>query len=222
MPIYGLLKDGSKKPYRCLRDPIVKLSPPLPITTTFDDRGGYYFELVPTSEDQPEFPTRFIDLNAVSPISSQSLAPSSDDADLGVAERLDDDSRIQMRAIKERKGQGKFRRSLLTAYNQRCAVTGSETEQILEAAHIVPHSTQTDDRTSNGLLLRADIHTLFDLSLLTIDTNYRIQVSKVLRSSECAAYDNALLYLPKCKSDRPDRTGLRMRIKEFLDHEQGS
>jgi putative restriction endonuclease len=72
-------------------------------------------------------------------------------------------------AIKLRRGQRKFRNALIKRYGARCAVTGCEVLDILEAAHIRPYRGDADNHPENGLLLRADIHTLFDLDLMSID-----------------------------------------------------
>jgi len=71
--------------------------------------------------------------------------------------------------ILTRRGQQAFRDGLLRAYNGRCAVTGCNAVAVLEAAHIVPHAEEQSYAITNGLLLRADIHTLFDLLLLSVD-----------------------------------------------------
>ena len=65
-----------------------------------------------------------------------------------------------MRAIVLRRGQPEFRRDLIAAYEGRCAVTGCDLVDALEAAHIVPHRGTHTNVVRNGLLLRADIHTL--------------------------------------------------------------
>jgi hypothetical protein len=72
------------------------------------------------------------------------------------------------REIAVRRGQAGFRQRLLDAYGC-CAISGSEVEQALEAAHIVPYQGPGTNHVTNGLLLRADLHTLFDLGLLSID-----------------------------------------------------
>ncbi|HDR9033419.1 TPA: HNH endonuclease [Burkholderia vietnamiensis] len=128
----------------------------------------------------------------------------------------DDEDVVQQRAIKTRRGQGPFRDSLLAAYRRRCAVTGSMIDKILEAAHIVPHAEKTDYMTSNGILLRADIHTLFDEHLLTIDTRYRVKISKLLRHSEYQDYDGKLLkVLPERSADQPSVKALEQRVRLF-------
>jgi len=77
--------------------------------------------------------------------------------------------KIVARQIAARRGQGKFRQGLLTAYGGRCCVTGCSVEGLLEAAHITPHNGISTNVLDNGLLLRADLHTLLDLGLMRID-----------------------------------------------------
>ena len=82
----------------------------------------------------------------------------------------DYDARVRAtRQIVSRRGQPKFRARLLSAYVGRCAITGADAEAVLEAAHIRPYRGPESNALPNGLLLRADIHTLFDLALLAID-----------------------------------------------------
>ncbi|NRF88429.1 HNH endonuclease [Burkholderia gladioli] len=71
------------------------------------------------------------------------------------------------REIAIRRGQAVFRRQLLNAYGC-CAMSGSTVVETLEAAHIVPYQGPGTNHPSNGLLLRADLHTLFDLGLLAV------------------------------------------------------
>lgn len=80
----------------------------------------------------------------------------------------EDQRKIVERQIKERRGQKKFRDQLLRS-NPVCAVTGCELVDILEAAHIAAYRNDSHNHISNGLLLRSDIHTLFDLNLCAID-----------------------------------------------------
>jgi hypothetical protein len=78
-----------------------------------------------------------------------------------------------MRSILDRRGQAQFRDALIEAYKCRCALTDCTTEEALEAAHIIPCSANGEDCVQNGLLLRADLHTLFDLDLFWIDPDTR-------------------------------------------------
>lgn len=108
-----------------------------------------------------------------------------------------------MREIVAREGQGDFRDGLLAAYGRRCAVTGCAVEEILEAAHIRPYRGEHTHRTDNGLLLRADIHTLFDKGLIWIDATGRIQIAERLAGSEYEQWREQELRLPAAPSCRP-------------------
>lgn len=90
----------------------------------------------------------------------------------------------QLVAIRTRRGQADFRDRLLRAYGGTCAVSRSTAEALLEAAHIVPHAVETNYTTTNGLVLRADIHTLFDLHLIAVDAEGRVAVSRSLEWTE--------------------------------------
>lgn len=73
-------------------------------------------------------------------------------------------------ALHGRPSQQHFREDILSAYNHRCALTGCEIPEILEAAHIIPFALDPrNNKVGNGVLLRADIHALFDLNLLEIE-----------------------------------------------------
>lgn len=72
--------------------------------------------------------------------------------------------------IIRRRGHPAFRQQLLAAYEYRCALTSCNALDALEAAYIVPYRGKFTQHPSNGLLLRADLHTLFDLGKLAIDT----------------------------------------------------
>lgn len=74
-----------------------------------------------------------------------------------------------LREIRARRGQRKFRDALVAAYAGRCAVTGCSVLDVLEAAHITPYLGPATNHVTNGLLLRADLHTLFDMLLLAVD-----------------------------------------------------
>jgi hypothetical protein len=79
----------------------------------------------------------------------------------------DDDTR-QAYARRVRKGQSRFRKALQNLYGSRCAFTGTPEEAVLEACHIISHAKTGDNSLDNGLLLRSDIHVLFDDHLITL------------------------------------------------------
>jgi len=79
-----------------------------------------------------------------------------------------------------RQGQGTFRRLVLSAYENRCAITGERTLPVVEAAHIAEFSRHQRHEVANGVALRADIHKLFDRGYVSIRPDYRFVVSKTL------------------------------------------
>lgn len=94
---------------------------------------------------------------------------------------------LRERAVAEvvrRRGQAKFRTALLEAYGGRCAITGCDAVDALEAAHILPYRGDHSNHPSNGLLLRADLHSLFDLGLIAIDEEHRVIVAPRLVPTE--------------------------------------
>lgn len=74
-----------------------------------------------------------------------------------------------LRSIRVRRGQKSFRDRLIRRYGARCVASGCELMDIVEAAHVDPFRGENDHHPENGLLLRADLHTLFDLNLMGID-----------------------------------------------------
>jgi hypothetical protein len=122
----------------------------------------------------------------------------------------DTDARAKvLREIEARRGQRNFREKLLQAYSRKCAITGTELEDVLEAAHIKPYSQEGSNITSNGILLRSDWHTLFDLGLCTINSKGRLEISSKLKTREYRKYRNKKVYVPKSASDTPGEKELK-------------
>lgn len=93
--------------------------------------------------------------------------------------------------------QERFRKNLLKAYRGRCAVTGCDIEQLLDAAHLRPW--QVYNQVSDGILLRTDIHRLLEAGLLTISRDHRV-------ATQARGYENLdgiKLRLPKRRQDWP-------------------
>jgi putative restriction endonuclease len=81
-----------------------------------------------------------------------------------------------------RLGQGLFRLVVTDAYGSRCAFTGERTLPVLDAAHIRPFYLHQRHEVSNGLLMRSDLHRLFDGGYVTVDpVDRRILVSERIR-----------------------------------------
>jgi len=112
-----------------------------------------------------------------------------------------------------RLGQGTFRVTVTDAYGRSCAVTGEHSLPALEAAHIRSYSEEGPHEVCNGLLLRADLHRLFDRGYATVSPELKLEISGRLR----ADYSNGRSYYPlQGHSVRPpEAVGDRPRL-EFL------
>ena len=106
------------------------------------------------------------------------------------------------RIIRPRLGQGAFRSEVVDAYGRRCAVTQERTLPALDAAHIRPYSEGGQHEISNGLLLRRDIHSLFDRGYVTVTPDLRFEVSKKIREqfengSHYYSLNGSKVYVPE-------------------------
>lgn len=92
-----------------------------------------------------------------------------------------------------RLGQGSFKVLVADVYQRRCAVTKEKALPVLTAAHIRPYAEGGEHRVDNGLLLRSDVHILFDRGYVTVTPEYRLEVSRKLRTD----FDNGEEYLAR-------------------------
>jgi len=112
--------------------------------------------------------------------------------------------------IKPRLGQSSFRVNVTDAYHRSCAVTGERALPVLEADHIKPFSESGPHLVQNGLLLRSDLHILFDKGFMTLTTKLDIEVSRRIKEE----FDNGEYYYtlhgkkmrqPAHIDDRPEK-----------------
>ena len=130
----------------------------------------------------------------------------------------DDDRERVIASIVRRRGQAAFRDSLLIAYGHKCAVTACQVAEVLEAAHIKPHQGARTDVVVNGLLLRADLHTLFDLGLMAIDPKtMTVRIAPLLLETDYREFNGHDLHVPEDPRHMPDATALGKRFSEFCD-----
>jgi putative restriction endonuclease len=115
--------------------------------------------------------------------------------------------------VRPRLGQGAFRVLVTDIYKRRCAVTQERTLPALEAAHIRPYSDGGAHEPPNGLLLRRDIHSLFDAGYVTVTPSFHFEVSRRIREE----FDNGKHYyalhgqrisVPESVSQHPDASAL--------------
>lgn len=119
------------------------------------------------------------------------------------------DRQLVERAV--RVGQDKFRLALLRAYGERCAITEYDAVETLQGSHIYPYRGPATNRVSNGLLLRSDIHILFDRGAIAIDeSNYSVLLKPHLLVTRCGMeLCGRRLLLPYRKADRPSTAALQ-------------
>ena len=122
-----------------------------------------------------------------------------------------------------RRGQGTFRVAVTEAYGRACAVTNEHSLPALEAAHIRPYAEEGPHAVNNGILLRSDLHRLFDRGYLTVTTDYKLEVSKKLKGhfqngKSYYPLQGAAIAVPQSIRERPDLSFLRWHNeRRFLD-----
>jgi putative restriction endonuclease len=120
-----------------------------------------------------------------------------------------------------RLGQQSFKAVVLDSYHRRCAISGTHIPPVLQAAHIRPVAEGGEHRLDNGLLLRSDIHTLFDRGYLGVDPQHRLLVSPRLRADfsngdQFYAQAGQVIDLPTRRADRPGREFLEWHLDEVF------
>lgn len=123
-----------------------------------------------------------------------------------------DGRRRVLAEIARRQGQAKFRRKLLEAYDGACAVSGTNVADVLQAAHIRPYNGPTTNSVTNGILLRADLHNLFDLKLITIHPEtLTVSVSPLLNGTIYWEFNGREIR-------RPNRPSLQPNSRALAEH----
>jgi putative restriction endonuclease len=112
--------------------------------------------------------------------------------------------------VRRRLGQGSFRVLVTDTYERRCAITREKALPVLQAAHIRPVTKSGHHRVDNGILLRSDVHTLFDQGYLTVTPDHCVRVSRRLKKDfdngeHYYQLDGTRLWIPERPDDRPNR-----------------
>lgn len=121
-----------------------------------------------------------------------------------------------------RLGQGAFRVLVTDAYGRRCAMTGERTLPVLQASHIKSFAEEGPNQVSNGLLLRADLHILFDQGLVTVTPDHVIHVSDQIKErfengrDYYALRGQNLRIIPEQERDRPSEEHLKWHNERFV------
>ncbi|PDP88691.1 restriction endonuclease [Glycomyces fuscus] len=127
----------------------------------------------------------------------------------------------EARPTRRRMGQEAFKLALLDAYGGRCAITGIDVRPTLDAAHIHPVASGGLHRLDNGMLLRADVHKLFDQGYLSVSPSLEVRISPRLHkdfpdSGEYTALEGKPVAVPRNKADRPSRSALEWHLRKVF------
>jgi hypothetical protein len=211
----GLNTIIRKIPRQDLNIDVDGLRPTTKYNNTFENPKEFYFndlsenDLINHLQDSLDLCLYHLSLIDESPININTRVNAKyahENSDFNIDD-IEDGREKVARHITLRRGQKKFRDALIKAYNGTCAVTGSKTLSVLEAAHIVPYKGNDTNVVQNGILLRSDIHTLFDLGLLTIIPNkFEIKLHQDISESEYSKYNK--LTLPSNRLDYPNEAAL--------------
>jgi putative restriction endonuclease len=144
------------------------------------------------------------------------------DLDQGQIPSSDYDARVRVLAeIARRQGQPAFRSRLLAAYGGRCAVTGCDVPDALEAAHLRPYRGPASNTVANGILLRADLHTLLDKQLIAIRPDSRsLELSHALHGTAYSSLAGKRISDPQDPAAAPAAELLHQSWAEFMNAER--
>ena len=169
-------------------------------------------DLARLSDEDGEFLIHAISARADAPLGAEVGSNDTDDP-----QSKDDQREWVNRQIVARRGQREFREKLMAAYERRCAVSGCAVPDILEAAHVTRYLGPKSNRITNGVILRADLHTLYDCGLLAFDpTTRKVLLAPSLEGSEYKAFDGSSLRLPFPPEDAPDSKAMRAHLNEVF------
>lgn len=119
------------------------------------------------------------------------------------------------RLVTERKGQGNFRAIITRAYGNKCCITNESTPELVEAAHIQPYIDENSNHVKNGLLLRVDLHKLYDNGLLYIDDSFVIHISPEVKSEYYQKLNGTKISLSVNINEQPSTEALKSKLFEF-------
>jgi hypothetical protein len=194
---------------------------PTPNGTLFSVSEGEWEQIIDLAEGWPDTPSEHrsedpnVDTQGDLDTDIDSTATRTMSLTFGNPPPNDDPNEWGSYARRIRKGQSQFRQKLLDAYGHRCAVTDYGPDNVLEAAHIEPHAKSGINQIDNGLLLRSDIHDLFDDNLIGINPDtYTLALKPKLLNSQYKVLDGQSIR-PTIDGSYPSCLYLRQRWQEF-------
>ncbi|MCP1494567.1 integrase [Peribacillus frigoritolerans] len=137
-----------------------------------------------------------------------------DDYKIKDFELIEDNSDVETIERKKRIDAPAFKDSLIKIYDE-CVITGESFPPVLQGCHIQNYVNGESNHIQNGLLLRSDIHKLFDDGYIIVDENYIVRVSPVLKSDYYQSFDGIKIRLPKEKRFYPSQKALKDKMQFF-------
>jgi putative restriction endonuclease len=126
-----------------------------------------------------------------------------------------DDRERKFKLLNGRQGQNEFRNNLISVYGSYCMITGINVVNVIEASHICPYRGEKDNHILNGLLLRADLHKLFDSDLLGINPeSLEVEIHPLIGETKYKKYQSQKLTMPNIDI-LPSIAALSIRWKIF-------
>lgn len=149
-------------------------------------------------------------------LTGRPLQLADDDADHTEPTDVLDEREHRQLGIRLRRGRKIFRDELIRRYGARCMISGCTTTALIEAAYIQPESVPKFNNPTNGLLLRSDLHTLFDLNLIGIDPDrLTIALHPDLANGDYKSFEGVPLLVAGGRG--PNRRALATRWQRFQD-----
>lgn len=188
--------------------------------TCFEGGDGVKVWKVPTNlEKIPDFDIFLPDTNILKLVDVQEKIK---DDDCFKADNIKDAREKILASIVRRQGQSGFRKTLLQAYNGKCCITDCDVEAVLDAAHIIPYQGTDTNHVANGLLLRADIHNLFDLYMISINSKIgKVEVSSSLKDTQYWYLNGKNLSVPLDLAFQPSNDALNYHYSKFIGKAKG-
>lgn len=89
---------------------------------------------------------------------------------------IEDTRKKAQKEIMVREGQKKFRNDAFKRYQHKCVVSGCNVQNVLQAGHIQGYKGKQTNHPANSIVLRVDLHWLYDANLMGIDTDFVIHI----------------------------------------------
>ena len=132
-------------------------------------------------------------------------------------ETLEEGKRVEQVRRVIREGQATFRKQLIAHYGAICMVTGTAQASVIDAAHIVAYNGASTNALSNGLLLRKDVHALFDAGLLRLTEDCRVTIDASVHDPYYRSLDGRSLHFAVATRVSKDALRRRLAGKGFQD-----